>query len=121
MKILVVDDIVVNRYIIKELLKGLGHTVIEAENGKIAIEKLNEDNIEMVFMDIEMPVMNGIETTQYIRTRMGSKAKTIVVALTAYTPSVLHEDFDTSVFNEVVTKPYTNEKIKAVIEKYISN
>lgn len=122
MNVLVVDDIVANRYIIKEILKALGHKVVEAENGKVAVDKLQTEHFDLIFMDIEMPVMNGIETTKFIRVNMNpQKTKTIIVALTAYTPSVLQEDFDTSVFNEVITKPYTAEKIKNIIDKLIVN
>ena len=66
-KILIVDDIVINRMLLAELIKKLGYKYSQASNGQEALEKLKTDQIDLVLMDIEMPVMNGIETTKYIR------------------------------------------------------
>ncbi|RLD94707.1 MAG: hybrid sensor histidine kinase/response regulator, partial [Bacteroidetes bacterium] len=67
LRILVVDDIYTNRYLLSELIKLTGNEAVPAENGEQAIEILKSQEIHMIFMDIEMPVMNGVETTQYIR------------------------------------------------------
>lgn len=117
MKILLVDDIVINRYIIKELVKKEGHIPVEAENGKKAIELIQNDNFDLVFMDIEMPVMNGLETVHYIRTKFAApKNKVKIYALTAYNLSILHEEVNTSEFDGVITKPYSADKIKCILE-----
>ena len=64
-----------------------GNEAILSENGQEAIEILKTENIHMVFMDIEMPVMNGLETTRYIGEKMPSPLYRIpVVALTAHNP-----------------------------------
>jgi CheY-like chemotaxis protein len=117
-RILLVDDIVINRYIIRELVKKEGHIPVEAENGKIAIELLEKEHFDLIFMDIEMPVMNGIETVNYIRTKLpASKSKIKIYALTAYNPTILHEEIDTSIFDGIVSKPYTIDKIKSILAK----
>jgi len=111
-KILIVDDIVVNRYIIKELLKKAGYAVVEANNGKEAIDLILKDEIRLIFMDIEMPVMNGIETVHYIRTTMNiPKNKIKIFALSAHNKALIHEQFDMSEFNGVLTKPLNKDKI----------
>ena len=89
LKILVVDDIYTNRYLLSELIKLTGNEAIIAENGEQAIEILKSQEIHMVFMDIEMPVMNGIETTQYIRNELSAPLNGLpIIALTAHNPDL---------------------------------
>lgn len=118
MKILIVDDIVINRFIIREIIKKLGHLYKEAANGKEAIDLLSGESFDMVFLDIEMPVMNGIETARYIRSKFTGQLKMIpIYAITAYNPTVLQESIDMTDFNGVVIKPYSPDKIHEIIEK----
>ena len=118
LRILVVDDIYTNRYLLFELIKLTGHEAISAENGEQAIEILKSQKIHMVFMDIEMPVMNGIETTQYIRNKMGAPLNAIpIIALTAHNPELFFEDYSDVGFDELVTKPYSVEKIRTKISE----
>ena len=116
MKILIVDDIVINRFIVRELIKKEGHIPVEAENGKIALDLFQNDSFDLIFMDIEMPVMNGIETVHYIRTKFPApKNKVKIFALTAYNPAILHEELNVSEFDGIITKPYSADKIKKVL------
>jgi len=118
LRILVVDDIYANRYLLCELIKLTGHEAISAENGEQAIEILKSQEIHMIFMDIEMPVMNGIETTLYIRNEMDVPLNTIpIIALTAHGPDLFFEDYSNVGFDELVTKPYSVEKIRAKISE----
>ena len=118
LRILVVDNIYTNRYLLSELIKLTGHEAISAENGEQAIEILKSQKIHMVFMDIEMPVMNGIETTQYIRNKMDAPLNAIpIIALTAHNPELFFEDYSDVGFDELVTKPYSVEKIRAKISE----
>ena len=118
LRILVVDDIYANRYLLCELIKLTGHEAISAENGEQAIEILKSQEIHMVFMDIEMPVMNGIETTLYIRNEMDAPLNAIpIIALTAHNPELFFEDYSDVGFDELVTKPYSVEKIRAKISE----
>lgn len=117
-KILVVDDIYTNRYLLSELIKLTGNEAVVAENGQEAIEILKSEEIHMVFMDIEMPVMNGIETTQYIRNELPSPLNAItVIALTAHNPELFFEDYSDAGFDQLITKPYSVEKIRAMISE----
>jgi CheY-like chemotaxis protein len=121
LKILVVDDIYTNRYLLSELIKLTGNEAIIAENGEQAIEILKSQEIHMVFMDIEMPVMNGVETTQYIRNEMDSPLNAIpIIALTAHNPELFFNDYADSGFDELITKPYSIEKIRAKINELSS-
>lgn len=116
LKILVVDDIFTNRYLLSELVRMTGNEAVVAENGEQAIEVLKSQQIHLVFMDIEMPVMNGVETTQYIRKELGPPLNVIpIIALTAHNPELFFEDFSDVGFDELITKPYSIEKIKEKI------
>ena len=118
LRILVVDDIYTNRYLLSELIKLTGNEAVLAENGEEAIEILKSQEIHMVFMDIEMPVMNGIETTHCIRNELPPPLNAIpVIALTAHNPELFFEDYSDVGFDELVTKPYSVEKIKAKIRE----
>ena len=68
--LLIVDDIIMNRMLLKEITSEFVRNIREAENGEQAIEILKKEKIDLIFMDIEMPVMNGLETTRYIRNNM---------------------------------------------------
>jgi CheY-like chemotaxis protein len=121
LRILVVDDIYANRYLLCELIKLAGHEAISAENGEQAIEILKSQEIHMIFMDIEMPVMNGIETTLYIRNEMDAPLNTIpIIALTAHNTDLFLEDYSDVGFDELVTKPYSVQKIRAKISELVA-
>jgi CheY-like chemotaxis protein len=119
LRILIVDDIYTNRYLLSELVKLTGNEVVLAQNGEEAIRILENQEIDLVFMDIEMPVMNGIETTMYIRKEMPFPKNALpIIALTAHNPELFFEDFSDVGFDELITKPYSVEKLKTKINGY---
>lgn len=116
--ILIVDDIFVNRLLIREIVKKIGAKCFDAENGKQAIEIFEKEHIDVILMDIEMPVMNGIETTKHIRMNMpASKRAVPIIALTAHNPAIFFTDFKEVGFNQLMTKPYSVSKVLSLIEK----
>lgn len=70
--ILIVDDSAMIRRIVSQLVQQLGHRAITAENGRIGVEMASESRPDMVIMDIEMPVMDGIEATKLIKGDKGT-------------------------------------------------
>jgi two-component system, response regulator, stage 0 sporulation protein F len=117
LKILIVDDIYSNRLLLGELIRNLGHEYVQAENGQEAINFLKENNFDLVLMDIEMPVMNGLETTTYIRNEMPPPKNLVtIVALTAHNPELFFKDFSGTGFDDLLTKPYSLEKITFLIK-----
>jgi len=121
-RILVVDDIFTNRLLLSELIKTTGNDVVLVENGEKAIEALRQEEFHLVFMDIEMPVMNGIETTNFIRNEMPYPVNAIpIIALTAHNPDIFFEDFADVGFDELITKPYSVDKLKEKITSVIDN
>ena len=118
MRVLIVDDIFTNRLLLSEILRNLDIEFDEVENGQEAIEFMEKENYDLVLMDIEMPVMNGLETTMYIREKLPyPKNRTFVVALTAHNPELFFEDFKDVGFDQLLTKPYNVDKINSLIEE----
>lgn len=115
-----VDDIFTNRLLLGEIFREIGCEIVEAENGKVAIDAINEMDFDIIFMDIEMPVMNGLETTIYIREKLPvPKNETPVVALTAHNPQMFFDDFKDAGFSSLLTKPFSIDKILSLIQKLI--
>lgn len=114
--LLIVDDIIMNRILLKEISAEFAGKVLEAENGEKAIRIIRSEKVNLVFLDIEMPVMNGLDTIRYIRNEMEYPYSEIpVVALTAYNPADFFADFKKEGFNELLTKPYSIEKVINVL------
>lgn len=114
---LIVDDIVMNRVLLKELLFDTAKEIKEAKNGLEAIDIIQTHDIDIVLMDIEMPKMNGLETTRFIRKKLPHPlSKLPVIALTAHNPNDFFEDFSNAGFDYLLTKPYSFEKINEAID-----
>ncbi len=121
LKVVIADDIFTNRLLLSEIIEDLGYEYITVENGKEAIEALINNDIDIVLMDIEMPVMNGIEATKYIREKLDKpKCYTTVVALTAHNPKIFFDDYKDVGFSQLLTKPYSIKKITDLLNSYTS-
>ena len=81
LQVLVAEDVALNQLLIKMILSDFGFEYEIAENGKVAVEKLQTKTYDIVLMDLQMPEMNGFEATDYIRKTM--KSKIPIIALTA--------------------------------------
>ncbi|MFV8361051.1 response regulator [Flavobacterium sp. LS1P3] len=102
-KVLVVEDIVLNQLLMKTLLDDFGFEHEIAENGKIAIEKLQEKDYDIILMDLQMPEMNGFEATKYIRNTMHSTIP--IIALTADVTTVDVDKCKAVGMNDYIAKP----------------
>ena len=82
LRVLVVDDSIVNREMIKALLTRWGHEVEEAADGVMALASIRRQRPDLVLMDLDMPGMNGLEATRHVRVDEGSGPRLPIVALT---------------------------------------
>jgi len=120
LRILIVDDIYTNRLLLSVLIKSTGNEPVFAEHGERAIEILNNEKIHLVFMDIEMPILDGLATTRFIRNNMDPPLNSIpIIALTAHNPDHFFEDFSGVGFDELISKPYSADKIKTIINNLV--
>ena len=108
-KALVVDDVEENREVISQLLELIGVNVSTANNGQEAIECVNRYKPDIIFMDIRMPVLNGIDATKRIRKEFADDIK--IVAFTASALDTNKDYFIKAGFDEYITKPFNEEKI----------
>jgi len=107
-KVLVVEDIVLNQLLMRTILDDFGFECDIAFNGKIAIEKLQQSNYDIILMDLQMPEMNGFEATDYIRKNLN--LKTPIIALTADVTTVDLAKCKALGMDDYVAKPI-NEKM----------
>jgi signal transduction histidine kinase/DNA-binding response OmpR family regulator len=91
--ILLVEDNPDNRMLIKAYLKKTPHSLDEAENGSLAVEMYKKNNYDLVLMDVQMPVMDGHESTRLIRAweKEQGKKRTVIISLTAH---AIREEID---------------------------
>ena len=117
MKILVVDDMVTMRRIVKNILKQLGFAnVEEAENGQEALQKLQADSYGFVVSDWNMPVMTGIDMLRAIRADEKLKTTPVLMVTAEAQQSNLVEAVQAGVSNYIV-KPFTAEILQEKIAK----
>lgn len=117
LKLLLVEDEKVNMFMARRLLEKMGHKVDCAENGRECLKIVSEGTYDAVLMDIQMPVMTGLEATRLIRNSSEfSKVSAIpIIALTAHAARVdMLEAFDAGM-DEYVTKPFEGAELEAVL------
>ena len=121
-KVLVVEDSRVNQQVAKMMLKKLGFEVDIADNGKVGVEKFKYNEYVMIFMDCQMPVLDGFEATKQIRALEEGTSKHIpIVALTA---NVVQRDkhlcFDVGM-DEFLPKPVNQGKLREIAASFMSD
>lgn len=112
-RVLLVEDNEFNRAVARNTLERFGCMVDEAENGQIALHLLNSHTYNIILMDLQMPVMDGFETTRLIRNDMGLTIPIIALTANAF-KSELEQCLSVGM-NDYVTKPYDEEKLMAAI------
>ena len=117
LKILVAEDNAINQKLILRLFQVLGYNIQIAANGYEVIEILNRMKIDIVFMDIQMPEMDGLETTKCIIEQWG-KLKPLIVAMTANAMQSDKEKYLAAGMDDYISKPLTINQVSAGIEKW---
>lgn len=122
-RVLLVEDNDLNSEIAKEIIGMTGAEVVTAENGKTAVDMISsgsEGDFDLIFMDIQMPVMNGYEATAAIRTSNIPAARSVpIVAMTA---NAFAEDVQlarSAGMNEHISKPLDMTRLRDVMRKWL--
>ena len=118
-RILVVEDDRVNLMTIRSFLRKMGHTVDGAGNGAEALEALARERYDCVFMDVQMPVMDGITATQKIRAGQGGAvdAGLPIIAVTAHAMPSDRERFLKEGMDDYLSKPVEMEELRRVLAR----
>jgi len=115
--ILVTDDNEINRLIASTILKNFGAKILEATNGMEAIEMIKSNTIDIILMDIQMPVMDGINATEFIREHV---SKTIpIIALTAFALKGDNQKCFDAGMNDYLSKPFEESQLLQIVTKWL--
>ncbi len=117
-RVLVVDDHSINRRLARHVLSDMGITADEAANGKECLDMHNRSAYELIFMDIQMPKIDGIETTRLIRKaerERGLEKKARIVALTAHTLNGLRQNLLEAGMDDCLSKPLTRTDLESIL------
>lgn len=115
--ILVADDSPVNREVAEGMMEMLGHRSHAVANGAEAVEALQQQNFDLVFMDIEMPVMDGYAAARAIRELSDSKSNTPIYAMTAHALSETHQKCQEAGMDGFITKPIMPDELLRVFNQ----
>lgn len=118
-KVLVVEDEPINMLLISEVLGRMGLDVIRASNGSEAIGTLTDNDISLIFMDVNMPDVDGYTATRMIRNRQDGKRDIPIIALTA---DALPEDKEkclNSGMNDYLARPFRLEDLQTILRRYL--
>ncbi|TQV80295.1 two-component sensor histidine kinase BarA [Aliikangiella coralliicola] len=117
-KILCVDDNEANLKLIAELLSEYNVDTSLAENGKQAVQACEKQEFDLIFMDIQMPEMDGIQATRHIRKMKNRRARTPIIALTAHAMKGEKEKLLKEGMDDYLTKPISQVQLEETIQKW---
>jgi hypothetical protein len=116
-KVLVVEDNQINQLVSMRLLEKMGLSVEVAQDGVEAIERVKLGGIDLVLMDMELPVMGGLEATRNIRQLPTSSASVFIVGLTANAFSSDRDACFKAGMNDFISKPVNRQKLESAISR----
>jgi two-component system sensor histidine kinase/response regulator len=116
--VLLVEDNATNRRVAELFLERAGCGVVVAADGREALEELHKRPVDLVLMDVQMPLMDGLEATRRIRADVPGGARIPIVGLTANALKDQVEACRAAGMDEVIAKPIERERLEAVLERY---
>lgn len=114
--VLVVEDNKINQIVTRKLLENNNFTCDVVDNGYTALELLQEKNYDIILMDINMPKINGFETTKLIREK---GIMTPIIAVTAFDKKEIMERVMEAKIDDVIVKPFDSSKLFEVIKRFV--
>jgi CheY-like chemotaxis protein/HPt (histidine-containing phosphotransfer) domain-containing protein len=122
-RILVAEDNPVNQDVAVGLLQSLGCRVVTAPNGRSAVQSFAQEKFDLVLMDCEMPIVDGLEATRRIRQleelETAQDTHTPIIALTAHALADIHESCIAAGMNDFLTKPFDESQIVSALRRWI--
>ena len=120
LKVLVVEDNVVNQMIARKLIGKFGHTVDIASNGFEALQALKETSYDLVFMDVRMPEINGLQATKTIRQSTSEYNNIYIIAMTANASDQDKQECFAAGMNDFVSKPVNKLMIEQALSRFFN-
>jgi CheY-like chemotaxis protein len=121
LRILIVEDNVINQIVLKKMVERFGYNSTLVQNGIEAVEAVKRYPYDLIFMDVQMPVMDGLEATKTIKNTVLAKNIPFIVAVTAHALKGDREKYLAAGMDEYVSKPITMDTLSGIMEKYLSN
>ena len=115
LNVLVAEDVITNQLVARSIIERFGHKVDIAENGLEAIEALENKSYDVVFMDIQMPVMDGLSATKNIRKMKTHINAVPIIAMTANASQSDKKECFEAGMNDFISKPIDPEKLKSAL------
>ncbi len=116
--VLVVEDFEDNRFMMKRLLEMSGYRVVEAVNGKQAVEMAEQESPDIILMDLSLPMLDGLAATRRIRERNGA-GRIPIVAVSAHDSADFHAEALAAGCNEYVTKPIDFDQLVPLLDRLL--
>lgn len=115
-QVLLAEDVEINQFVITEMLEGLGCSVTVAENGQVALDKAVSGNFDVVFMDCNMPVMDGYTATR--RLREAGLAALPIIAVTAHAMAEEKQKCLDAGMSDFVSKPVRKHDLARILDQW---
>jgi CheY-like chemotaxis protein len=116
--VLVVEDFADNRFMMRKLLEMSGYQVVEAVDGKEAVEMAESARPDLILMDLSLPRLDGLDATRRIR-ELDGLARIPIIAVSAHDTNDFHADALAAGCNEYVTKPIDFDELDALVKKLL--
>ena len=116
--VLVVEDFEDNRFMMRRLLEMSGYRVVEAVNGKQAVEKATSERPDIILMDLSLPMLDGLAATRQIRQQDGL-GQVPIVAVSAHDSADFHAEAMAAGCNEYVTKPIDFDQLVRLLSRLV--
>lgn len=118
-RILIVDDMQINRIVLEEIIRDMGCTPVVAENGKQALEKAEEFELQLVLSDISMPIMNGFELCRNLKKKKRTRNVPVIFISAFDEPESIVEGLSLG-GTDYITKPFVPEIVRARVGVHLS-
>eukprot|EP01117_Protostelium_nocturnum_P000240 TRINITY_DN1030_c0_g2_i1.p1 TRINITY_DN1030_c0_g2~~TRINITY_DN1030_c0_g2_i1.p1 ORF type:complete len:586 (-),score=186.46 TRINITY_DN1030_c0_g2_i1:31-1788(-) len=119
LRVLLAEDNLLNQKVIKRMLDNLEVQVTAVDNGKKAVEAVQNQDFDLILMDCMMPEMGGIEATKYIRENLPKEKQMLIFALTADVFEDNKKKCMNAGMNEILLKPIDQSQLRSTLEKWI--
>ncbi|MDX2250175.1 MAG: tetratricopeptide repeat protein [Bacteroidia bacterium] len=118
LRIMVAEDNMINQTVIEGILEKMGFEIEIVSDGKEALEALDKSSFDLIFMDIQMPEMDGLTATQKIIEKFGTVHRPVIVAMTANAMMGVREEYLAAGMDDYISKPFKLQDLEQAIVKW---